>query len=69
MSWSTGIRRVHRWTSVVFLVVVGYVTVVVNTRQDEPAEWVYLMPLLPLAILAITGLYLLVLPWVRRRRA
>ncbi|HSJ10696.1 MAG TPA: hypothetical protein VK928_12310 [Longimicrobiales bacterium] len=72
MSWNTGVRKVHRWTSIVFVLVVGYVTIVVNMRQEEPAQWVYLMPLLPLAIMAITGLYLLILPWVaslRRRRA
>jgi ABC-type polysaccharide/polyol phosphate export permease len=72
LSWSTGVRKVHRWTSVVFVVLVGYITIVVNTRQEEPAQWVFLLPLLPLAILALTGLYLLVLPYaarLRRRRA
>jgi hypothetical protein len=72
LSWNTGVRKVHRWTSIVFVLVVGYVTVVVNLGQQEPAQWVYLMPLPPLAVMAITGVYLLVLPWVtslRRRRA
>ena len=32
--------------------------------QREPAEWAYLMPLLPLALLMATGLYIFVLPYV-----
>ncbi|HSK19230.1 MAG TPA: hypothetical protein VK912_08820 [Longimicrobiales bacterium] len=66
MSWSNGIRKVHRWTSIVFTMAVIGVTVVVNTGQEEPAEWVYLLPLLPLGILLLTGLYLFVLPYSAR---
>ena len=33
------------------------------------AEWVYLSPLLPLALLLLTGLYLFALPYLSRRRA
>lgn len=68
MSWSNGIRKVHRWTSIVFTMAVIYVTVVVNTGQEEPAEWVYLLPLLPLGVLLLTGLYLFVLPYYARLR-
>ena len=68
MSWSKGIRTVHRWTSIVFTVAVIYVTVVVNTAREEPAQWVYLLPLLPLGALLLTGLYLFVLPNAARLR-
>lgn len=68
MSWSAGVRTVHRWTTIVFTVAVIFVTVVVNTRQEEPPEWVYLLPLAPLAILFLTGAYLFVLPYYARRR-
>ncbi|HSJ30141.1 MAG TPA: hypothetical protein VK933_01820 [Longimicrobiales bacterium] len=68
MSWSKGLRGVHRWTSVVFTMAVIYVTVVVNTGQEEPAEWVYLLPLLPLGVLLLTGLFLFVLPYSARLR-
>ena len=68
MSWKNGIRKVHRWTSIAFTVAVIYVTAVVNTGQREPAEWVYLLPLLPLGVLLPTGLYLFVLPYAARLR-
>jgi hypothetical protein len=33
----------------------------------QPASWVYFLPLLPLALLALTGLYLFALPYTRKR--
>ncbi len=33
----------------------------------KPAMWIYLSPLAPLALLALTGLYMFVLPYRRRR--
>jgi len=36
--------------------------------SEEPAEWVYLLPLLPLFLLLATGLYLFVLPYAAKRR-
>ena len=71
MTWSNRVRQTHRWISLLFTLAVGGVTVAVAT-QDEPAEWVFLSPLLPLALLMLTGLYLFALPLVtgwRRRRA
>jgi len=35
---------------------------------EEPAEWVFLAPLLPLALLLFTGLYLFALPYAAGRR-
>ena len=71
MNWSTWVRQIHRWVSIAFTVAVIAVTIAVSV-QEEPAEWVYLSPLLPLALLALTGLYLFVLPyatkWRRGRR-
>jgi hypothetical protein len=70
MSASTGIRQFHRWISIAFTV-----TVLANfaamTRGAPPA-WVTYAPLLPLAVLTCTGLYLFALPylaeWRRTRR-
>jgi ABC-type polysaccharide/polyol phosphate export permease len=61
------IRQAHRWVSMAFTISVIIVTVVILT-QEQPAEWVYLSPLLPLALLLLTGLYLFALPYLSGRR-
>lgn len=68
MSWSRWVRQIHRWLSIAFTVAVLIVTISVVSGQEEPAEWVYLMPLLPLALLLITGLYLFVIPYATKWR-
>ena len=65
MTWNNRIRRLHRWTSAVFTVTV--VLTFVALAQKEPIVWVSYVPLLPLAVLMISGLYLFVLPFTRRR--
>ena len=67
MNWSRAIRQTHRWVSIIFTAAVIVVTVVVASG-NEPPEWVYTMPLLPLFLLLFTGLYLFVLPYVARVR-
>ena len=67
MRWNKWVRQVHRWVSIAFTVAVIIVMVLVLGGQ-EPAEWVYLMPLPPLFLLLFTGLYLFVLPYAARRR-
>jgi ABC-type polysaccharide/polyol phosphate export permease len=67
LNWNSSIRQTHRWLSVVFTAVVIVVTVA-TLGSMEPAEWVYLLPLPPLFLLLITGLYLFVLPYVAKRR-
>jgi hypothetical protein len=63
MAW---VRQFHRWTAVAFTASV--VATVVALAQEEPVIWVSYVPLLPLALLFLTGLYLFVLPYVTRRR-
>jgi ABC-type transporter Mla subunit MlaD len=41
---------------------------IVAMGQKEPALWVGLLALLPLALLLITGLYMFVLPYLARRQ-
>jgi hypothetical protein len=63
-SW---IRQIHRWLSVAFTV-----TVVANfmaRMQGQPAAWVTYSPLLPLALLLLTGLYLFAAPYATKWRA
>jgi hypothetical protein len=65
---NTWVRQLHRWLSIAFTVAATVVTVVV-LGQEAPSAWVYLSPLLPLALLLLTGLYLFVLPYAIKWRS
>jgi heme A synthase len=60
------IRQVHRWVAIVFTVAV--MANFAAMTQGEPPAWVTYSPLLPLALLLFTGLYLFALPYVVRWR-
>ncbi|OOG70915.1 hypothetical protein BLJAPNOD_04978 [Ensifer sp. M14] len=66
MNWTNWMRQVHRWTSLAFAVVVAAIFITQGMGR-QPAEWVYFLPLFPLAILLATGLYMFVLPYLGRR--
>lgn len=66
MSVSTWIRQAHRWLSIIFTLTV--IANFVALSQGEPPTFITYAPLLPLALLLFSGLYLFVLPYVRRRR-
>jgi hypothetical protein len=66
VNWTRWFRRVHRWLAIVFTVSIVVTTVAL--LQDEPLIWVSYVPLLPLALLLITGLYMLAQPYVSGRR-
>ncbi len=61
------IRQIHRWVSMAFTVSV--IVTFIALAQDEPIVWVSYVPLVPLAFLLLTGLYLFVLPYATRWRA
>ena len=65
MNW---IRPFHRWTSIVFTAVVAGIFAALG-MGTQPAEWVYFLPLAPLFLLMATGLYMFILPYVRRGSA
>jgi ABC-type polysaccharide/polyol phosphate export permease len=67
MNWNFWARQIHRWLSIVFTAIPIGIAVALNAGE-KPANWVYLTPLFPLAVLALTGLYLFVLPYALRRR-
>jgi hypothetical protein len=67
MNWNQWIRQIHRWLSIAFTVTV-IANFVAMTRGQPPA-WVTYSPLLPLALLLFTGLYLFVLPYATKRRS
>ena len=62
------IRQTHRWLSIVFTVTVIANFVALAQGTGMPPPWVTYSPLLPLAFLLLTGLYMFVLPYAARRR-
>lgn len=70
MSWSRWIRQFHRWVSVAFTVtVVANFVAIGMGKGQEPPPWITYAPLVPLAFLLLSGLYLFVLPYLARSRA
>jgi hypothetical protein len=61
------IRQTHRWTSIAFVLVSPGIFLALGVG-GQPAPWIYFLPLLPLAILVATGLYLFALPYLARRQ-
>lgn len=62
------IRQVHRWTSIIFAAIVIAIFAMLGMGQ-QPVEWVYYLPLPPLAVLLLTGLYMFALPYLGKRRS
>jgi hypothetical protein len=69
MTWSNRIRQSHRWISIAFTltVIANFVALGVN-GGSQPLAWITYAPLLPLALLTFSGLYLFALPYLVRRR-
>ena len=67
MNWNAWIRQTHRWVSIAFTVSV--IVTFVALAQEKPVVWVSYVPLLPLALLLFTGLYLFVLPYATKSRS
>ena len=61
------IRQTHRWLSIAFTVAV--IVTFVALAQERPVVWVSYVPLLPLALLLFTGLYLFALPYATKWRS
>lgn len=60
------VRQIHRWVAVVFTLSV--IVTFVALAQERPLVWVSYVPLFPLGLLLLTGLYLFVLPYASRWR-
>ena len=73
MSWNEWIRQIHRWLSILFTITVIANFIALARGTGTPPPWITYSPLIPLAFLLFTGLYLFVLPhvarWRSRRRA
>ena len=63
MNWNKGIRQFHRWMAVTFTAVVVAIFAALGAGQ-QPAQWVYYLPLPPLFLLMFSGLYMFLLPYV-----
>lgn len=68
MNWNKWIRQGHRWLSMLFTAIVVGIFVTLGIGR-QPAEWVYFLPLFPLALLMLSGIYMFVLPYVARRQS
>jgi hypothetical protein len=60
-------RQLHRGSGIVFVATV--LATFVALAQEQPVVWVSYLPLLPLALLLFSGLYMLVGPYSVRRRS
>ena len=67
MNWNHWVRQTHRWLAIVFTVSV--IVTFVALKQEKPFVWVSYVPLFPLALLAVTGLYLFALPYAAKWRS
>lgn len=66
---NTWIRQIHRWVAIIFTLTVVANFVAMGMTGGQPPAYITYSPLLPLAILLFTGLYLFVLPYLLKRRA
>ncbi len=60
------IRQTHRWLSPIFTLTVIANFVVMGMGRLSPS-WIVYAPLPPLFLMLLTGLYMFVLPYTRRR--
>ena len=65
---SEGLRTFHRWMALLFTTIVAGIFITLGLGQ-QPVFWVYYLPLAPLGLLWLTGVYMFVLPYVTRRGA
>ena len=69
MNWNAWVRQIHRWLSIIFtLTVIANFVAIAQAGGGMPPPWVTYSPLLPLALLVFTGLYLFALPYLVRLR-
>ena len=69
MNWNHWIRQTHRWLSILFTLTVTANFVQIARGGGNPPNWVTYSPLLPLALLFLSGSYLFLLPYLPKRRA
>lgn len=66
MNQNNWIRQSHRWLSILFSGIVAAIFIALGSG-NEPAPWIYFLPLPPLALMMATGLYMFFRPYVVKR--
>lgn len=61
------IRVFHRWMSLGFMLVVAAIFAMLGFGQ-QPAQWLYYVPLLPLFLLMFTGAWMFFQPYFAKAR-
>jgi hypothetical protein len=69
MEWNKSIRQTHRWLSIAFTLTVIANFIALAQGGGIPPPWITYSPLLPLALLLFSGLYLFMLPYAVRWRS
>ncbi len=64
MNWDHWMRQGHRVLSIFFTLVV--LANFAAMTQGPPPAWLTYLPLAPLLLMAVSGLYLFALPYLRR---
>jgi TRAP-type mannitol/chloroaromatic compound transport system permease large subunit len=65
MHWSKWIRQSHRWLAIVFMAAVIAATFAAVGGQAADS-WLYYLPLPPLFLMMLSGLYLFLLPYATK---
>jgi len=69
LEWNKSIRQTHRWLSIAFTLTVIANFIALAQGGGTPPPWITYSPLLPLALLLFSGLYLFMLPYAVRWRS
>jgi ABC-type Na+ efflux pump permease subunit len=71
MNWNSWVRQIHRWVSVAFTltVIANFIALAQTGGKKMPPPLLTYAPLLPLALLLFSGLYLFVLPYAMKQRS
>jgi hypothetical protein len=69
LNWNRWIRQIHRWVSIAFTVTVIANFIALARGAGMPPPWVTYSPLVPLAVLLFSGLYLFALPYTIKWRS
>lgn len=67
MKFNYIVRQTHRWLSIIFTLTV--IIAMAANWHPAPPEWVYYLPLPPLLLMLLSGLYLFALPYLRKHKA